>query len=987
MPGEHFIASEGIANARRNIERMYWAAAERDAAVDHARRWLDLDDDTLWSLVTGQTTGRSTNASVTKGCPQCGDGINRYGGAFKVDVLRDPWKIICPNCSGRFPGNDFAAFYMSGIGLDGLFHPHKADRSLLFNTQHPDKNDPLFAWCVDDGTGWTDDTGESFKLIGVYGHHGIWNEIRAACQGLKRAYLLTGSPVYARKAGILLARIADVYPDMHWSYWAGLGFFNSDGLSGRGRIYGRIWEPGLLIAFTECYDAVRSAWRDGDPLFTFLARKQIVHGLCSQNNVEELCRHIEDRIIREGIAAILAGDVARNEPGDQVTMAVLSVALDAEDTDQWLDWIFKAGKLRGEKPSGGHIPKLFAGEIDRDGIGSEAAPSYSLGWLHKSQGMNDLDRVLRCRRSYTRHNVRGYLRYKQMFLGHIRMICLGRYIPNIGDTGQTGKPNLCGLTAEQCLEGLELFGDPIFARVAHHLVGGDLTRIHGSIFNEDPEAIRRRVTETVAQHGPFRLVSDVMTGYGLTLLRDGADDTERTLWLYYGRNTGHGHADRLNLGLYGFGLDLMPDLGYPEHARVWPKRSGWTSHTVSHNTVLVDRSKQKGGYSGKVDFCATTEEAQVVSVSSTDVYPQCSVYRRTSALVRISDADFYVADLFQVSGGSSHHFLFHAAEGIVRTEGLEFTPQDRGTYAGEDVRFGEFYDGEVRNYSGSGFQYLYDVKRCAAAAGTVSVDWTITDTWQVLPASSRPGAATDIHLRWNLINPPGEIALCHGDPPRNKPGNPRRLTYGIVAHEGEQPLDSGYLSIIEAFKRNRNIVKIEEVDLPGGPALRALRVRLQDDNIHTVIFGDGYSSIDIDGRIRFNGSFGIFAESKNGPQWAALVGGTNLGTETHGIRMAEAAWTGIVSNHEPGVIHTDEPPPNGPLSGAYISIRNENERDACYRIRSVERKSNKTFIRVGDDNFIRGMVDDLDYSKGFRYDFEPGDSFKVLHTGFDRWEK
>ena len=97
MPGEHFIASEEIANARRNVERMSWAAAERDAAVDCARRWLDLDDDTLWSLVTGQTIGRSTNASVVKGCPQCGDGIDLYGGAFKVDVFRDPWKITCPN--------------------------------------------------------------------------------------------------------------------------------------------------------------------------------------------------------------------------------------------------------------------------------------------------------------------------------------------------------------------------------------------------------------------------------------------------------------------------------------------------------------------------------------------------------------------------------------------------------------------------------------------------------------------------------------------------------------------------------------------------------------------------------------------------------------------------------------------------------------------------------------------------------------------------
>ena len=986
MPGEHFIASERIANARRNIEQMPWAAAERDAAVDCARRWLDLDDDALWTLVAGQTTGRSTNASVSKGCPQCGDGINRYGGAFKVDVVHDPWKITCPNCSGRFPSNDFAAFYKSGKGPDGLFIPEKADRSLLYNTQHPDSNDPLYTWCVDDGTGWTDDTGESFKLIGVYGHHGIWNEIRSACQGLKRAYLLTGDPVYAHKAGILLARIADVYPGMHWSFWARLGFFNSDGLSGRGRIYGRIWEPGLLIAFTECYDAVRTAWRDDDPLFTFLSRKQNVHGLFSQNNADELCRHIEDRIIREGIAAILAGDVARNEPGDQVTMAVLAVALDAEDTDHWLDWVFKAGKLRGQKPNGGHIPKLFAGEIDRDGIGSEAAPSYSLGWLHKSQGMNDLDRVLRCRRSYTRHNIRGYFRYKQMFLGHIRMICLGKYIPNIGDTGQTGSPNLCGLTVEQCLEGLELFGDPIFARAAHHLVGGDPTRIHGSIFDEDPEAIRRRVRETVAQHGPFRLDSDLMSGYGLALLRDGTDETERTLWLYYGRNIGHGHADRLNLGLYAFGLDLLPDLGYPEHARVWPKRSGWTSHTVSHNTVLVDRSKQIGDYSGKVDFYATTEEAQVVSVSSTDVYPQCAIYRRTSALVRISDTDFYVADLFQVSGGTSHHFLFHAAEGTVRTEGLDLTPQGKGTYAGEDVKFGEFYDGEVRSYSGSGFQYLYNVKRCAAPARTVSVDWTITDTWQALPASPRPGAPTDIHLRWNLMNAPGEIALCHGDPPRNKPGNPRRLTCGIVAHEGETPLDSGYLSLIEAFRENRNIVQIEEIDLPGGPVLRALRVRLPGEYTHTVIFGDGHTSINIDGRIRFNGMFGIYAESKNGPRWATLVGGTILGTESHAIRKAEAAWTGIVSTHEPGVIHTAEPPPNGPLAGAYISIRNDNERDACYRIRGVERKNNKTLIHVGDEDFIRGMVDDLDNSRGYLYDFESGDAFKVVHTGFERWE-
>ena len=180
--------------------------------------------------------------------------------------------------------------------------------------------------------------------------------------------------------------------------------------------------------------------------------------------------------------------------------------------------------------------------------------------------------------------------------------------------------------------------------------------------------------------------------------------------------------------------------------------------------------------------------------------------------------------------------------------------------------------------------------------------------------------------------------------------------------------------------------KLKKSTSLADPALRALRVRLPGEYTHTVIFGDGHTSINIDGRIRFNGMFGIYAESKNGPGWATLVGGTILGTESHAIRKAEAAWTGFVSTHEPGVIHTAEPPPNGPLAGAYISIRNDNERDACYRIRSVERKNNKTLIHVGDEDFIRGMVDDLDNSRGYLYDFESGDAFKVVHTGFERWE-
>ena len=983
--GGHFVTPDQMENARRNIERYPWAAVERDAAVERARRWVDLDDGTLWGLVAEQTIGRSTTPNVEQGCPTCLDGLSR----FEVDVLADPWKIRCTGCGGRFPTNDFGAFYLSGKGPDGLFDPSRADRGLLFNSEHPDPADPLHRFGVDDGLGWTNEAGEAFRLVGVYGHYGIWSEVSAACRALREAFVLTGDPVYAGKAGVLLARIADVYPDMDWSYWARHGFFNSDGLSGRGRIYGRIWEPGLLVTFTECFDAVRMAWRDGDPLFEFLEARQRSLGLSDQDTVDRLCRHFEDHVVREGLQAILDGDVSRNEPGNQVTVAILAVALDNVDTDEWLDWIFKEGPRRGA-PNGGYIPQLFSTEIDRDGVGSEAAPSYSLGWLYKGQGMDNLDDALRARPSYTRYRIRDYARYREMFLAHVRMLVLGRYVPPIGDTGKTGEPSLCGLSVAQCLKGYGLFGDPIFAQAAHHLVGGDVEKIRGAIHDANPEEIRARVMDVIKVHGPLRPASDVMTGYGLALLRDGEGDRERTLWLYYGRNRGHGHADRLNLGLHGFGLDLLPDLGYPEHARVWPKRIGWTSHTVSHNTVVVDRGRQKGTYSAKVDFVGIADEAQAVAVSSPDVYPQCSAYGRCSVLVRISGDDFYVVDLFRVVGGRAHHLMFHAAEGGAASGGMKLVEQQKGTYAGEDVGFGEFHDGEVKGYTGSGFQYLYDVRRCADPDRVAWVDWQVKDTWKLLPVSQQAGEPmmTDIHLRWNLLDPPGEVALCHGDPPQTKPGNPRRLTYAVAAHEGDDPLDTGYLSLIEAYVGDRVVEGVEEASVSGGEGsgFRAVKVCLPGDRTDTVVFGDGTTKVRVDRRIDFDGLLGIYSEVGGRARWAMLVGGRLLGTGDRVIQREAGAWTGEVLSRESGKIVTEaDLPDEGSIEGCYLSVENDNERDACYRIRQAVREGGQTVIDLGNVDFVRGMVDDLDYAKGFTYDFEVEATFRVIRTWVERW--
>ncbi|HCR19260.1 MAG TPA: hypothetical protein DIU35_17425, partial [Candidatus Latescibacteria bacterium] len=87
-----------------------------------------------------------------------------------------------------------------------------------------------------------------------------------------------------------------------------------------------------------------------------------------------------------------------------------------------------------------------------------------------------------------------------------------------------------------------------------------------------------------------------------------------------------------------------------------------------------------------------------------------------------------------------------------------------------------------------------------------------------------------------------------------------------------------------------------------------------------------------------------------------------------------------------GVLKTDATPPDGiDFSGDFISIQNENDRDATYLILGVSNDGEDTTIQVEDGDFVRGMVDDLDYTKGYLYDFGIGQEFRVVLTNSTQW--
>ena len=132
--------------------------------------------------------------------------------SWKIDPWKFPFKTQCPHCDMLFPTNDFSAFYRSGLDRHAVFDPKLADRSLLFNSDHPDPADPLHRFGVDDGTGYVE--GEKrWRFIGAYLIYGHWKIlVLAGVNHLSEAYFVTGEPIYAHKAAILLDRIADVYP-------------------------------------------------------------------------------------------------------------------------------------------------------------------------------------------------------------------------------------------------------------------------------------------------------------------------------------------------------------------------------------------------------------------------------------------------------------------------------------------------------------------------------------------------------------------------------------------------------------------------------------------------------------------------------------------------------------------------------------------------------------------------------------------------------
>ena len=795
-----FSPPELIERARANVQKYPWAREVQKRIVEAAQPWTRLSDDETWSLMFGNTIKRSWMVWSDGYCPACKKGVPMY--TWEMDAMNLPWKTRCPHCAEIFPKNDFRKFYQSGLDEHGLFDPARADRALLFNAEHPNPDDPLHKFGVDDGEGYIQSR-KRWRFIGAYLIYGQWKQ--AIVRGLRKlsaAYAVTGDRAYAHKALILLDRVADLYPTFDFRREGVL--YEGPGAAG----YVSTWHDAceetreLVLA----YDRVRSALDGDDELLRFLAEKAKRYGLANlKTSPDDVRRNIEDRILRDAIKN--RHKIRSNYPRTEVALAIIHTVL---------GWPQNREQVMGITDS------MLRRVTAVDGVtGEKGLAGYS---AYVIQGLaRFLARFAKVEPTFLAELLKRHPRLHQTYRFHIDTWCLHKYYPLSGDTGWFARdydryqgvswPKHVGVDPSMhtfLWQLYKLTNDVGFVQVLYLENGRRLDGLPHDLFAENPKGLQEEAAAVIEREGSAPAVGSVnKQQWHLAILRSGQGQDARAAWLDYDAGGGHGHADGMNLGLFAKGLDLMPDFGYPPvHYGGWGSpRASWYKISASHNTVVVD-GRSQSSTSGRTKLWADGEELRAIRASGAGLVGG-KQYERTVGMIELSERDFYVIDIFRVVGGSDHAKFVHSHFGKVTPHGLSLEPGG-----------GFGHGAQMRNFQID-----------PSPAPGWSVDWAVEDRYGLLPSES------DVHLRYTDLTTDAQACLCEawvsiGGYNKNEEAWVPRVM--VRRRAKEPPLASTFVALIEPYEDKSRIAAIRRLPLqtPQGTALPdsdvAVEIQLAD---------------------------------------------------------------------------------------------------------------------------------------------------------------
>lgn len=749
-----------IQQARRNIEEYPAAAKVRDKILEAAQPWLDRSDANILRLIPPATVPRAFSAT-TEGCPVHGKGIYEHGVYPWILDTDRPYYVECPIGHETYPSNDFQAFIDSGF----------TDR------------DSLTGDYADDGWGWVAPDGHRYWFV-AYATHWHWRKLIPATSSLAQAYTLTGEERYAHKAALILSAIAERYPAMDYATQSRYGLLRAgEGGEYPGKILNHIWETAALGTLAEAYDAI---WETID------ANRSLQERL--DQTSEEIRASIEANILEEGIECIFDGRIRGNFGMHQNALSSAAITRQHGPVDEWLESILtKTGvplALEG-------LEYALYNLIYRDGMSFETSPGYSRIWPTRLYEMAE------------RLKPRGIdlfrlPRFESLSSIFLDIQVLGKFTPDTGDSGDLSggivmpDPSIYQTAARE-------YEDPRFqAWLREAGVTGDRSFRHYNTLFEEPPADPGDGIPAAARG------SRLLDGYGMAILETAAADVG--LSLYYGYRGGHGHRDTLNIDLYAGGQKMLPDLGYPDFMNAYvPGIYSWSKNTISHNLVMIDRKQQPLRGPGQVTRYFSKAGVHAVEVDASDtVYEGIDRYRRGVLLIEKPEDGAYLLDLFQVRGGSEHHYSLHGPPGQIEFKRGSWSAPAEGTLAGPEVEIGAIHDhpemsrpgysGSYASYTGSGFSHFFNVQRLENG-----------------PALLRFAHERDPDARLELRPlPEGEEEILAADAFASPTRQKEKLKYLITRRETNESL---FLALAEPYATNPSIRQALRTKIAGGVAV------------------------------------------------------------------------------------------------------------------------------------------------------------------------
>ncbi len=778
-----FYPQDLLARAKTNAAEQDWAKAMQQQLVDRAKPWIDLSNDELWEAMFGPNIPRTWMVWSDGYCPACKEDVRMY--TWEVDPFAFPWKVRCPHCKELFPKNDFEAFHKSGLDEHGVFQPELADRSLLFNTEHPDPDDPLHLFGVDDGTGYQAD-GHRWRFIGWYVIFGHWKKyVHAGIVNLSAAYAATGNPEYAFKAAIMLDRVGDLYSSFDFHTQGGLVYETTSGTRGQISTWHDACEEVRHLAFA--YDRIFDGAKAQETELTkYLATKAQEYKLDNpKTSWTDIQRNIETGIFVDTLNH--RNRIESNYPRTDIAMLVIKTVL---------GWPGNKEEVLG----------LLDGIVEKatavDGVsGEKGMAGYTTIAPHALAEI--LSQMRRLEPGFLETVYERHPPLRQTYRFHLDTWCMESWYPRSGDTGVIGKKNetyvgvpfIANPGAEPSMYAFlmdvaDLTNDPGLVQVLYLANGSKVEGLPHDLFAEDPAAFQQEVQDVIDANGSTPKLGSVnKQQWHLAILRSGEGENRRALWLDYDSNERHSHRDGMNMGLFAKGLDLVPDFGYPPvgYGGWGAPRAVWYTMTAAHVTVAVD-GKNQAATAGETTLWANGDRFHAVRASAPDMIGG-GRYERLVALVDIDEKNFYVIDVFDVAGGTNHTKFFHSSFGTVATEGLTLVDAP---------------------------PCIDNAQMRAFRADTNpdpgwSVDWTLEDPYGYVDP------ARNIHLRYTDLTRDAEAYLAEGWVDVGLYGSESRwIPRVLLRRESDTaPLASTFVAVVEPYEGNRAIESIERIAVPS----------------------------------------------------------------------------------------------------------------------------------------------------------------------------